>query len=77
MAILFLFSCSKRNKEKPLFRFLPSTITKIDFINQIEETNEINILEYLYMYNGGGVAIGDINNDGLPDIYFSSNQNSN
>jgi hypothetical protein len=71
------FSCSKNNKEAQLFRSLSSNVTNIDFINQIEETKEMNILEYLYMYNGGGVAIGDINNDGLPDIYFSSNQNSN
>lgn len=77
VVLYFCFSCSDRNVEKQLFRSLPSNLTKVDFINQIEETNEMNILECLYMYNGGGVAIGDINNDGLSDIYFSSNQNSN
>ncbi|MEO0573326.1 MAG: VCBS repeat-containing protein [Bacteroidota bacterium] len=51
--------------------------TGIDFANTITETNDLNILDYLYFYNGGGVAIGDINNDDLPDIYFSGNQVKN
>lgn len=51
--------------------------TGIDFVNRVEDTDTLNILDYLYFYNGGGVAIGDINNDGLPDIYFSSNMESN
>lgn len=46
----------------------------VDFINQLTETEEININQYLYAHNGGGVSIGDINNDGLPDIYFTANQ---
>lgn len=48
--------------------------TGIDFVNQLTETNELNIIEYLYYYNGGGVAIGDIDNDGLEDIFFTANQ---
>ena len=67
-------SCSQK---QPLFTALPSVKTNIDFVNHIEDTDSLNILDYLYYYNGGGVAIGDINNDGLPDIYFSSNQGSN
>ncbi len=66
-------SCNK----KPLFDLIPSDITGIDFSNDITETKKLNIVEYLYMYNGGGVAIGDINNDSLPDIYFTANQKSN
>ncbi len=48
--------------------------TGIDFNNKLEYQTKLNIIEYLYYYNGGGIAIGDINNDGLEDIYFSGNQ---
>ncbi|HTH58084.1 MAG TPA: VCBS repeat-containing protein [Cyclobacteriaceae bacterium] len=51
--------------------------TGIDFTNTLKEDTTFNIIEYLYFYNGGGVAVGDINNDGLVDVYFSSNQNPN
>ena len=60
-----------------LFSMIPATQTGIDFENKIADTDTLNILDYLYYYNGGGVAIGDFNNDGLPDIYFTSNQESN
>jgi hypothetical protein len=72
--IIFLFGCKK---EGDLFQNPPSTNTGITFSNDIVETEELNILDYLYFYNGGGVAIGDINNDDLPDIFFSGNQVKN
>ena len=56
---------------------LPSQKTGVDFINLLTETDEFNIIDYLYFYNGAGVSVGDINNDGLIDIYFSSNQGPN
>ncbi len=56
-----------------LFTLIPSNASGIKFQNVISETKEVNILNYEYLYNGGGVAIGDINNDGLSDIYFSGN----
>ena len=60
-----------------LFEKLPASKTHIDFTNQIKETPDFNILDYLYFYNGGGVASGDINNDGLVDLFFTSNQGKN
>src|SRR5882762_7665438 len=69
-------ACQDKPKEK-LFTLLPDHETGINFSNDLKEDSVFNIIEYLYFYNGGGVAAGDINNDGLIDLYFSSNQNSN
>ncbi len=60
-----------------IFTNIPSSHSNINFKNVVEETPDFNFLNYSYIYNGGGVAVGDINNDGLEDIYFTSNQNSN
>ncbi len=59
------------------FRLLTPNESGITFSNKINETYEYNILNFEYLYNGGGVAVGDINNDGLEDIYFTSTFNSN
>jgi len=67
---VILVSCNRTN---PLFITLPASQTHIDFVNRPVKKDLLNILYYLYYYNGGGVAIGDINNDGLPDIYFTAN----
>lgn len=48
--------------------------TGIDFVNELSRSDRRNIIEYLYYYNGGGVAVGDINNDGLEDLFFTANE---
>ena len=80
LSSFIFFSCTKNSnleQENTLFVSLPPQKTGVDFINLLTETEEFNIIEYLYFYNGGGVSVGDINNDGLIDIYFSSNQGPN
>ena len=78
---LLLFSsfvaCNKKPRTNTLFNLLSSSKTGINFENKLTEDEDFNIIEYLYFYNGGGIAVGDINNDGLVDIYFSANQASN
>lgn len=59
------------------FRLLSAAESGIDFSNDLLEDPDMNIINYLYFYNGGGVATGDLNGDGLPDIYFTANQNEN
>ncbi|GMQ26242.1 VCBS repeat-containing protein [Algoriphagus sp. oki45] len=70
-----LFSCQKQEEQKDtLFQLRSSEETGIGFANTLNSNAELNILEYLYFYNGGGVAAGDINNDGWVDLYFTGNQ---
>ena len=75
---LLVYSCLPEEKENDaLFSLLPASVTHVDFINQLTENEQFNIIDYLYFNNGAGVAAGDINNDGLTDIYFTSNQGPN
>lgn len=60
-------------KEQALFTLLPASTTGISFNNAIVEQESFNVLEYEYFYNGAGVAAGDINNDGRPDLFFTAN----
>jgi enediyne biosynthesis protein E4 len=72
MSMLLIYSSCK--KKSTLFSSLPSSQTNITFTNNLEEKKLFNILYYLYYYNGAGVAIGDINNDGLQDVFFTANK---
>ncbi len=75
LCLLFLFSCS--SDPPPRFELLPASYTGVTFQNRLEETPQMNIFSYLYFYNGGGVAAGDLNGDRLPDLYFTANLESN
>ena len=83
-SILLLSSCNKSNDgneslkdEGPLFSLLTSEETNIQFNNTVENQKDFNIFKYRNFYNGGGVAIGDVNNDGLSDIYLTANMGKN
>ncbi|WP_426062955.1 VCBS repeat-containing protein [Flavobacterium sp. DSP2-3-1] len=79
LILLFFSNCSKENSENKdaLFSKLDASQTGINFINEVKNGADMNIFKYRNFYNGGGVAIGDINNDGLSDIYFTSNLGTN
>jgi len=70
IALITLAGC---HRPDTLFLSLPASRTHIDFVNTPVSRPGLGILQYIYYYNGGGVAIGDINKDGLPDIYFTAN----
>jgi hypothetical protein len=68
---------SRETMPPPLFTLLPAEETHVNFANTLTETAYTNVLMYEYFYNGGGVAVGDLNNDGLEDLYFTANMASN
>ncbi len=73
-AFPLLVGCNGR--QETLFEPLSPESTHITFENTLTETDTLNLLEFTYFYNGGGVGIGDVNNDGLSDLYFTGNQTS-
>src|SRR6476660_5182091 len=76
---ILLISCTQ-NKRVPtntLFQKLEPSQTNIHFSNDLSYDAKFNVYTYRNFYNGGGVAIGDINNDGLPDIFFTANMKPN
>jgi len=81
LSVAFITRCkpkdTKFNAETPLFLSVPEKQSHINFSNNIKQDYTLNFINYPYIYNGGGVAIGDFNGDGLQDIYLTANQNSN
>ncbi|MEX0929806.1 MAG: VCBS repeat-containing protein, partial [Balneolales bacterium] len=74
--VMYLMLACNPDSEKR-FELLDPDATGIDFINELRPTPELNIFSYLYFYDGGGVAAGDLNGDGLSDLFFISNQGQN
>ena len=78
LLLTLVFSACKTEKKEPaLFKKMDASDTGIRFVNTVTNSEEFNIFNYRNFYNGGGVAIGDVNNDGLADIFFSSNMGDN
>ncbi len=75
LGVILLFGCSAEYEKEPL-RFVPINAehSQINFQNTIIENDSINVIDFQYCYNGGGVGVGDFNNDGLPDLVFTGNQ---
>lgn len=74
-AFSLLLSCKQKQAPPTLFELLEHT--GIDFTNKVEDSPDFNIFTYRNFYNGGGVAIGDINNDGLSDVFLTANSGNN
>ena len=73
-------SCNPKkqyNTADSLFQLQPSSKTGVTFINKVADNENFNVFNYRNYYNGAGVAIGDVNNDGKPDVFFTANQGSN
>ncbi len=74
MLILFLSGCQDKTPTNQVFELLSAEESGIDFVNLIEENDSFNMYAFMNIYTGGGLAVGDINNDGLEDIFFSGNR---
>ena len=75
--LLVLVACHADHPDLPQdarFRLISANESGVDFVNQLNPSENWNIIDYLYYYNGGGVSVGDIDGDALPDLYFTGNE---
>ena len=77
LLLSFLNSCKKNDHGAGMFEVLGDDKTGLHFVNKLKPTQEFNMFNYMYFYNGAGVGAGDFNNDGLIDLFFASNQGDN
>ena len=75
IVVCFFYSCEEGEAQMDsIFEQVSGEELGIDFSNQLVDTDSMNIIQYLYFYNGAGVGVGDVNSDDLPDVFFASNQ---
>lgn len=78
LSAILLSGCVSKKKDGPvLFEVLDDKRTGLHFVNKLKPNQQFNMFNYMYFYNGGGIGAGDFNNDGLIDLFFSSNQDEN
>ncbi len=76
-AVFCLLGAVALAQQQPLFTALVAKESGVHFVNEIKETEGLNVLAYEYFFNGAGVAVGDLNNDGLADLFFTANMKAN
>ena len=76
-ALIGLAGCGGDGGGDALFTLVAPEASGVTFVNELVETDSANVLAYEYFYNGGGVAIGDVDGDALPDLFFTANQGPN
>jgi len=77
LLICSVYGCQPNIKHNSQFELLTNEVTGLNFNNNPQQTPDFNVFDYMYFFNGGGVSVGDFNNDGLQDIFFTSNIDAN
>ncbi|MEJ0030383.1 MAG: VCBS repeat-containing protein [Bacteroidota bacterium] len=77
LVLIVAVACKQESPKNTLFEKMTPGHTHVDFTNSVSGDDELNIFNYRNFYNGGGVAIGDVNNDSLPDLFLISNMGKN
>src|SRR5215831_19288521 len=72
-----LSNCKTHDKKNAMFEVLKDDQTGLHFVNKLKPSQQFNMFDYMYFYNGAGIGAGDFNNDGLIDLFFASNQEEN